>query len=389
MRNRVNCGGRPVQKRMDDALGNLQVLGDLVAASAFDLVVAASPENVRYLGDVFISTQVDIRDRLALIVWDGRQDPVFILCQVEEGYARQESWITDIRTYKEFVTSPVDLLADVIAEYGREAGHVGLELDYLPASALEGLRRRLPDLRTGGCDQVFTRARMRKTERERTLLAEAFRGTERALLETFQATRPGDTERDMCFRLSDRILRSGAESVAFAHINGGPNTGFPHMDPSGYQVRRGDILKADAGGRYQRYYSNVGRTAKLGPLSGEDRSWWSRLREIHHELVDMVRPGTSGRDIFARATALHRKHDIPFPYAHNGHGLGLLVHESPLISPHDGTVLEAGMMVTVETRVRWVGERGYHMEDLIEVTETDPVLRSDYFDNEEILVVDA
>ena len=29
------------------------------------------------------------------------------------------------------------------------------------------------------------------------------------------------------------------------------------------------------------------------------------------------------------------------------------------------------------------------MEDLIEVTETDPVLRSDYFDNEEILVVDA
>jgi len=64
------------------------------------------------------------------------------------------------------------------------------------------------------------------------------------------------------------------------------------------------------------------------------------------------------------------------------------VHEHPLISPHEEIAYEAGMMTTVETRVRWVGERGYHMEDLIEVTEGAPVIRSDYFDNEEILVVE-
>ncbi len=373
---------------MEDALGNLAELARLVRASDFDLVVAVSPENVRYLGDVFISTQVDIRDRLALIVWDGERDPVFILCQVEEGFARQESWISDIRTYKEFVTSPIDLLAGVIGELGAGGGHVGIELDYLPASGFARLERLLPNARFAAAEPVFSRARMLKTPRERDLLADAFRGTERALLETFQAARPGDTERDMCFRLSDLILRYGAESVAFSHINAGPNTGFPHMDPSDYRLRAGDILKADAGGRYRRYFSNVGRTAKLGPLDDEDRSWWSRLREIHHSLVDMVRPGVSGREIFERASVLHREHDIPFPYAHNGHGIGLIVHESPLISPHDPTVLEAGMMVTVETRVRWVGKCGYHMEDLIEVTEAGPVVRSDCFDNEKILVVD-
>ena len=45
------------------------------------------------------------------------------------------------------------------------------------------------------------------------------------------------------------------------------------------------------------------------------------------------------------------------------------------------------MMTTVETRVRWPGKVGYHMEDLIEVTESAPILRSDYFDNEDIMVV--
>ncbi|MEO6270315.1 MAG: hypothetical protein ABIP08_08445, partial [Lautropia sp.] len=59
----------------------------------------------------------------------------------------------------------------------------------------------------------------------------------------------------------------------------------------------------------------------------------------------------------------------------------------PLISPHEEIAYEPGMVSTVETRARWVGEAGYHMEDLYLVTEGAPTLLSDTFDNEEILVV--
>jgi Xaa-Pro aminopeptidase len=58
-----------------------------------------------------------------------------------------------------------------------------------------------------------------------------------------------------------------------------------------------------------------------------------------------------------------------------------------MINPFEKTVYEAGMVSTVETRVRWVGVKGLHMEDLIAITETGPVLLSDAFDNEEILVI--
>jgi Xaa-Pro aminopeptidase len=377
------------EKKMEDALGDLARLKRTIRSSNFDFVVAASPENVLYTSDAFVSTQIDIRDRLALIVWDGDREPVFILCQVEEGYVRQTSWIQNIRTYKEFITSPIDVLNEVLREFGAERGHIGIEMEYLPAGYLQRTHTLLPNATFSACEPIFDSARMYKSAREREVMTAAFRGTERALQETFAATRPGDTEREMCFRLADGILRSGAESVAFTHINGGANTGYPHMDPSAYQVQVGDMLKADAGGRYQRYYSNVGRTAKLGPLNDEDRSWWSRLREIHHQIIDMVRPGNTGRQLFERATQLYKQHDIPFPYAHNGHSLGLLVHEHPLISPHEEIAYEAGMMTTVETRVRWVGKCGYHMEDLIEVTEGAPVVRSNYFDNEQILVVEV
>ncbi len=374
-------------KTMQDATGNLSRLQALIDDSEYDAVVAVSPENVLYAGDVFLSTQIDIRDRLAFVVWAKGRVPAYVLCQVEEGYVRQESWINDIRTYKEFVTSPVDVLADTLDEFGLASSRVGIETEYLGVRYHQMLMARLPGLRLEPCDNLFAQARMIKSQRERDILTAGFRGTEKALMETYTKTRVGDTERDMAFRLCDGILRSGAQSVAFCHVNAGPNTGFPHMDPSDNTVAAGDILKADAGGFYHRYYSNVGRTAKMGKLTDEDRSWWDRLRDIHHEVIDMVRPGNTGAQLFEAATRLHQKHNIPFPYAHNGHGIGLQVHEHPLISPHDNTPFETGMMTTVETRVRWVGKVGYHMEDLLEVTEGAPVIRSDYFDNETIFVV--
>ncbi|MCB1494041.1 MAG: hypothetical protein KDJ77_19925, partial [Rhodobiaceae bacterium] len=105
-------------KTFNEAIGNLALLKSLLDDCEFDAIVAGTPENVRYVADVMISTQYAIRDRLAFVVWAKGRDPIFVLCQVEEGYVRQQSWISDIRGYKEFVTRPMDVLADVLAELG-------------------------------------------------------------------------------------------------------------------------------------------------------------------------------------------------------------------------------------------------------------------------------
>jgi len=242
-----------MSKQIQDCLGDVPGLKRAIAASEFDLVIAASPENVLYASDAFISTQIDIRDRLALMVWDGVRDPIMVLCQVEAGYVTEVSWVQDLRPYKEFVTAPIDLLAEVVHEMSAQNGVIGIEMEYLAAGYLARLRQLLPNAQFVACEGVFDQARMVKIARERQVLGDAFRGTERASKDAYEATRPGDTERDMCYRLADGILRSGAESVAFTHINAGANTGFPHKDPSGYRVAVGDILRADAGGCYSRY----------------------------------------------------------------------------------------------------------------------------------------
>ena len=104
-------------------------------------------------------------------------------------------------------------------------------------------------------------------------------------------------------------------------------------------------------------------------------------------MSDMLRPGISGREVYARCAAMHQDRKLPFPFGHNGHGVGLMIHEHPLIAPHEEMMYEPGMVSTVETRVRWPGKVGYHMEDLYLVTDGAPILLSDAFDNEEILAV--
>lgn len=76
------------------------------------------------------------------------------------------------------------------------------------------------------------------------------------------------------------------------------------------------------------------------------------------------------------------------PKKHNGHSIGLNGHEHPIISPHENIPYEPGMITTVETRVRWAGKVGYHMEDIIEITAGEPIWHAKHFPNEELFMIE-
>jgi Xaa-Pro aminopeptidase len=356
-------------KAREDALGNLTRLSQLLQSSSFDALLVASPEGVRYVGDVFLSTQRSIRHRPALILWPKGGDPVFVVNGAEVEQVREGSWITHIKHYDEFRTRPDAVLAEALLDLGLASARIATELDYLPTGIADGLRSLLPHLRLEDGDKIIRAARMVKTKRESALLRHACQTTEKALLATFISTSPGDDEFLLMRRLADTILKCGARSVRINHINGGARTALDRAGPSDYRLRSGDILKADCGGAYDEYLSNVGRTAKLGKPSVQEADDWERLIEIHEAVIQAVSPGRSAASAFDIARQGYERHGFPFPYSNNGHSIGLEVHERPILGPFDQTLYEPGMFTTVETRVR-LPERGYglHIEDLIEVT---------------------
>ena len=148
---------------------------------------------MRYTGDVLISTQHAIRDRLAFIVWPAGGSPTYVLCAVEEGYVRQQSWIGDVRSYVEFVTHPIDVLADLLTELGIAKGRVAMEVEYLASAYRDRLLARLPGLVIEPAEPIFRRARMLKSPREVATLQRGYRGTASAMEDTYKAAASATT----------------------------------------------------------------------------------------------------------------------------------------------------------------------------------------------------
>jgi Xaa-Pro dipeptidase len=375
-------------KHRDEAMGDLAQLERAIAASPYDAIIVVSPENVRYVGDVHIDTQRRIRERMAFIVWPKGDAPIFLVCEMEASYVRANTWISDIRSYQEFVQDPMVILADILRERRIDAGSVALETGYLASKYHDELRRQCPKLIASPAEPLLAGVRMFKTVREKAQLIQAFHATEKAFLSAFSKVRVGEQERAVAIRLADAMLMEGADLVTSNHCNAGANTSFPHMAPTGYLIQPGDIVKSDSGGMFKQYLSNVGRTAKVGKPSPEDLLIWQKLREVHHTVIERCRPGHTGRELFEIAKRTQEKLGLAFTYSHNGHSIGLNGHERPIIGPHEDIPYQSGMITTVETRARFPGKVGYHMEDIVEITDGAPIWHAKYFVNEELLVLD-
>lgn len=374
-------------KTRADAVGNLQGLQRTIDESGFDAIVVATPENVRYAGDVFIPTQRNIRHRPAYILWPAGQEPLFVIAENEQARVRRGSWIQQMVCYREFISSPMEALSQALSQAGLANGRIGCELGFMPAEYTSELGRLLPHLEIGACDGLLKRVRMVKTPRELGILSAAARATERAILATFATARVGEDEWSLMRRLSDAIIQGGAERVPFLHIYGGPHAAGPHMGPTSRQLQPGDIVKADAGGSFDLYLSNIGRTAIVGRPSDDDVDVWSKLHGIHRRVIELLNPGEKGSAVFGAAETMYREAGFTLKHSNNGHSIGLEVHERPQIGPREDIRYEPGMVSTVETRFRLSETRSFHIEDLVQVTADGPVLLTTAFPNSELFVI--
>jgi Xaa-Pro dipeptidase len=373
---------------MSQPITNLPLFRQLLDQSPYDAVVALSPENFPFTAGCFIGTQSSLRDRLELTVWvKGEASPIAIICQPEVPQFTAETWIKDIRTYIEFHDSPIGKLVEVLKEKKLAEGNIGIELKYLTATYYTELLSKAPKARFSACEDLFYQARMIKTPAEIEILKKAGLATEKALLATYATIAEGESEKSMANRLAASMMQCGLDEVSFLYINAGPNTGYPHCTPSAYQTRRGDIIKSDVGGRYLGYPSDVARTAVVGKPTADQASIYSRLAEVHADSIAMARPGNRACDLFNASVKSYQAHDISFKLPHQGHGLGLEVHEKPLLTTFEQTVFQPSMVICIETRVRWVGKEGYHIEDLILITEKGPEVLTRYFDSQTLFEI--
>jgi Xaa-Pro aminopeptidase len=220
---------------------------------------------------------------------------------------------------------------------------------------------------------VVLRLRSVKDEEELEAVRRAARVTSAAYEKLAREPIVGRTEADVAWTMEQALRAEGAEGLAFPVIvASGPNSALPHHHPGRREIGAGETVIVDAGALVDGYCADCTRTFATGPLPDELQQAYALCRSAQERALAAVRAGASARDLDAVARLQIEESGLA-PVMHGlGHGVGLEVHELPVLRPTSEDVLAAGNVVTVEPGVYLAGRGGVRIEDLAIVGEEGP-----------------
>ena len=222
-----------------------------------------------------------------------------------------------------------------------------------------------------GCSDWMQQLRSVKTPEELEKIAVSQRIAETALRQTMEVIAPGITERQLEAYLTWRLLENGSENGIFGIVMAsGPNSALPHAVPTDRKLERGDFLLIDFGALYDGYYSDITRTVAIGQADEEMQKVYQVVLTANKEAIAAAKPGMQGCEVDAVARAVIKEAGYGDYFGHGlGHGVGLEIHEKPLLRQNSQASLQTGNVITVEPGIYLPGRFGVRIEDLLTVTE--------------------
>ncbi len=348
----------------------IERLRRLMEARGLDAVVVSSYQNVSYFGGTTVMTQVHLPDRLGFLVARRDGAATLLFCNIEISQVRTQTDIEDVREYVEFAQDPTVELARLLRELGLVGGSIGLDTRRLPAASLATLQSELAGLEVVPIDDEIELAQAIKEPAEIEALERAANVTLAALETGLKSLQPGCTERQASSAIYLNLMESGGMPL-FMVFASGERTLQGHPESLAAPMRPGTIWRIDYGARFEGgINSDLARTGVVGEASPEQAATLAALRATQDAGFSAIEPGRPAKDVFFAVRDEFKRQGLPFSMPHIGHGMGIGLHEFPVLQPACDIRLEVGMVLNIEP-MTLIAERseGYHTEDLAAVTE--------------------
>ncbi len=253
----------------------------------------------------------------------------------------------------------------------RRECRIGVEGQRMRVFDMQALQQVLPQAQFIDAHGEISTVRLCKTPDEITRLRIAIERSEAALEATIQQVRVGQTEKQVEAILLGELFKAGCDGLSFEPIvAAGDNSAQPHaIARHDYVIKAGDALLIDFGGRYQHFSADITRTFFVGHVSDFDRAFYNTVLAANEKGRSVSRAGITASDVDdATCKVLEHSQFAAFTKHKTGHGLGLDIHEAPQIMRGNKTVLEPGMVYTIEPGLYREGEIGVRIEDNVVVT---------------------
>ena len=219
--------------------------------------------------------------------------------------------------------------------------------------------------------------RITKDENEIELLQTAVNLADSAMEQALKSVHTGVPEIEIAKVIEACLRDLGADAVAFDTIVGaGANGAMPHHRADQTLIKKGDPVVIDMGALFKGYRSDLTRTVLADP-SGKSHE---KFEEIYGIVLEAqlaaekaAEPGMRAADLDRVSRSVIEKSGYGKYFGHGlGHGVGLDIHERPMVAPSSTDVIEIGSVFTIEPGIYLPNWGGVRIEDVVSMEESGP-----------------
>jgi len=298
-------------------------------------------------------------------------DPVAVIPTIGAPMM-DETWISDIRTW----SSPqpeddgVSLLKDTISSMGFK--RIGVPMGHethlrMPLADWDALQASLPGVEFADATSVVRSMRMVKSDRELAKTAHVCSLVSDGFENLHSLLSVGMTEREAFIAFKIDLLQRGADDVPY--LVGATGHSFTDVikQPSDRVIEAGDLLMFDTGTMWDGYSSDFDRYYAFGHADDEAQRAHHVVWDATEAGLNMLRPGVTTTDLWkAMADVMIEGGSLGNDVGRLGHGLGMQLTEWPSNTATDETVIEEGMVLTLEPGMTFApGRMMLHEENVV------------------------
>jgi Xaa-Pro aminopeptidase len=307
--------------------------------------------------------------------------------RLELEHAKSVAHADRFESYREYPDNPHPalILRDVLSQNGFEQ-NVGMDYDGYPSilgyqgPALSFLMKVNPVNIVSFVEHQM----MLKSDNELVLIRESVTWANLAHRLLQRYTRAGVTETEVSLRASQEATLAlvdalGSQYRSSSFFGDGPSAGYrgqigrgaaiPHSLSMNATFQRGDVLVTGAGCPMWGYNSELERTMIVGKPSDRQNEFFSHMLALQQTAFDNIRPGRKCSEVDRAVRSYFEGHQLwNYWRHHSGHAIGLRYHEGPYLDSGDDTLLEPGMVFTVEPGLYVPELGGFRHSDTVVVT---------------------
>lgn len=338
-------------------VNRLDKLRQAMRNSGLDGFIVTNMQNWRYISGF-------TGDNAVLLITE--KDKILI---TDFRYLDQADEETDGYEIVKSTASTHDNLAEHVAKLGLKK--VGFEESTISYREYKSLNSKLSGTELFPTSNVIEKIRQVKDNEEIKAIRRAAEIADKAFKHILNIIKPGISEIEIAAELEYQMKKMGSEEPAFdTIIASGVRSALPHGAASSKTLGDGEFVTIDFGAVIEGYHSDMTRTMIIGEPDSKQKKIYDIVLQAQVTAVQAVRPWAKCLEIDSVARNIIDAEGYGENFGHGlGHSVGLEIHERPAFNTRDDTVLEPGMVMTVEPGIYISNWGGVRIEDLVLVTE--------------------